>query len=420
MRILISAIACEPGCGSEAKVGWDAIKALSERYKCHVVTHSTYRESINAAQASGEAPSAVFHYHGAPYTWHRHRLAARLQSWRIYTTWQSQLLHVAQQLHKQYNFDLTHHLTYATWRVASPLWKLNIPFVWGPIGGAGRMPAEFRFVLSPTARLFEAARDASTWIASRRTDFLACVQRSAVVIAANEETEAFIRKWRGHRSLMRSPAVFFSEAQIQSLRRSPFRNAEDQRLRIFAGGNIIGSKGLTLALSAVAEAKRQGLRFVYTIAGGGPDIRKLKSMVRRLGLTEDVVFHSGFTGEAYRDTLKVSDVYLMPSFRETAGITMLEAVLSGCYPIVASTSASGEVVRAASGHAIPVTCPAEMISSICEALLWCAQNRQQAKASANAAREWICSHFSEQHYLESLHEAYNQALNSSARKSYPL
>jgi hypothetical protein len=68
MKVLISAIACEPGSGSEAKVGWDAIKALSKHHDCHVITHTVYREFIEKAQASGEASSAVFHYHGQPYT----------------------------------------------------------------------------------------------------------------------------------------------------------------------------------------------------------------------------------------------------------------------------------------------------------------------------------------------------------------
>jgi glycosyltransferase involved in cell wall biosynthesis len=418
MKILISAIACEPGSGSEAKVGWDAIKALSERHQCHVITHSVYRESIEAAQASGEAASATFHYHGALYKWHRNRLLARLQSWRIYMAWQSDLLRVAQELHKQHAFDLAHHLTYATWRVASPLWEMPVPFVWGPIGGAGRMPSGFRSILSPTARLFEAARDASTWIASHRTDFLACVRRSAVVIAANEETEHFIRKYRGTRRLIRLPAVFFSDAQIQSLKRSESGAREVQKLRIFAGGNIIGSKGITLALRALAKAKQQGLCFVYTIAGGGPDVQKLKHVAQQLDLAGDVVFHDGLTGDAYRAALKASDIYLMPSFRETAGITMLEAILAGCYPIVAGTSATGEVVRAAGGHAIALTNTEAMVSDICDALLWCAQNGAESVKSANAAREWICSHFSERHYLEVLREAYIQALKFFWGKSY--
>jgi hypothetical protein len=45
-----------------------------------------------------------------------------------------QSLDVARKLCAQHQFDLAHHVTYSSWRVPSPLWQLDLPFVWGPVG----------------------------------------------------------------------------------------------------------------------------------------------------------------------------------------------------------------------------------------------------------------------------------------------
>jgi len=409
MKVLISAIACEPGSGSEAKVGWDAIKAISKLHDCHVITHSNSRESIENAQSSGEASSVVFHYYGQSYTWKRNRLLARLQSWAIYARWQRELLPIAKALHQRYKYNLTHHLTYATWRVASPLWQLPIPFIWGPIGGAGNMPRQFRSILSPSARAFEKLRDLSNYQASASKAFRDCLRKSKLVLAATEETELFLRAFGTKSIIQRQPAVFFTETQLSALQRTTLDRAGPEKLLIFAGGNLIGSKGLALALRGLGQAKWHGLQFRFTIAGGGPEVHRLKALANRLGLQE-VEFHPGLAGTTYFNALKSNDVYLMPSFRETAGITMLEAVIAGCYPIVANTSASGEIIRSVGGHALPLTNPDDMVFRIADALVWCSRENKKMKAIAASAGSKISRLFSESTYCEAINTAYARVL----------
>jgi hypothetical protein len=191
MRVLLSAISCQPDVGSEPKVGWDAAMAISELHDCHVVTHVAGRKSIEQKQAEGIATRVKFHYFGEEFTWHPSRFIARLQSWLIFRKWQSRLLPFAAELHRQHDFHLTHHITYVTWRVASPLWQLPIPFVWGPIGGTAVIPRNFLGMLSRPAIAFEAARYVSGGLASRSKGFRSCVENAALVVAANEETETF-------------------------------------------------------------------------------------------------------------------------------------------------------------------------------------------------------------------------------------
>src|ERR1700730_8660156 len=168
MKILVSAIACSPILGSEAYVGWSAVQALSRNHELWVIINNLAKEGAQAAVAKGEVPGNIhFIYHGRSREefdktflspGHPNRLIARLGNWLNYLEWNNGLLDLARKLHAQVGFDLIHHLTYATWRVGSPLVELSIPFVWGPISGGENMPLRFMSLLSWESCTFEFMR----------------------------------------------------------------------------------------------------------------------------------------------------------------------------------------------------------------------------------------------------------------------
>jgi glycosyltransferase involved in cell wall biosynthesis len=414
VRVLISAISCRPDLGSEARVGWNAANAIAEGHECHVVTHGEGRAAIEAAQARGEAAGVTFHYLGEPFRWHPNRLVARLQSWLVYRRWQEQLLPLARELHAKHRFDLTHHVTYVTWRVPSPLWRLPVPFIWGPIGGTATLPGAFRGMLSPAARAFEVARDISGAAAVRSGGFRECAQRAALVLAANGETADFLAKFRPQGPIRQLPPVFFTPAQV-----SPLAAAMDRRppaggvLRLVAGGNLEGRKGVRLALRAIASLRGRGPAVHYTFAGSGPELAALRTEAAVLGIAGQVTFHPGFSGAEYVDQLAASDVYLLPSFRETTPITLLEAILAGCYPVVADASGAGEIVRQVGGHAVQATDPDTLVAGLADALRWCDANRPEMRTTAAAASRSVVKLFSRARYNASINSFYAETLDAA-------
>jgi len=415
LKVLLSAIACHPHLGSESKVGWDAARAISEIpavEECHVMTHTVNREAILWPQQAGNCQRVRFHFFGKSFSYHPNRMLARLQSWLIYRKWQADLLSFAERLHREHSFDFAHHVTYVTWRVPSPLWRLPIPFVWGPIGGTASLPRAFFGILSSQSKLFEIARQASGVVASRSKAFLDCAAKSSVVIAANEETEVFLRHFRPTGSIERVSPVFFDAQQIAALRDSP-RTAPSAKtpLRLFAGGNLEGRKGVALALEAIAELKQRGVTVNYTFGGHGPELKSLQSLAQKLGIDDRVEFHHGFHREDYVRRLKESDIYFLPSFRETTPITLLEAALAGCYPVVADNSGAGEIVRRIGGTAVPVHNRAQLVSQLADTLQWCGSHREYCASatreiSANAAEE-----FGREKYVKRINEIYAEAIN---------
>lgn len=411
MKILVCAYACDPYRGSEPGVGWAAVCRIARKHDVYVLTDAHNQDGWDRARKEGIIPAGVrdvrFLRKHRPYL--ENRFLAHLQSWSFYYAFNRVVEAAARDWHQSESFDLCHQVTIAAWRLPSPLWRLPIPFVWGPIGGAGYIPPAFRSMLSPSARGFEFARDMNTRIALSSKAFHDCIRNTAVVFAANEETEELLLPFRHGRTMMRLPIASISCEKAQRFQRTAAA-ARNGPLRLFAGGNMEGRKGVSLALRALAKVAAQGTDFHYTVAGGGPEIPALRKLCTNLGLDGQVEFHPGFRDQAYIDALHRSHVYFLPSFRESTPVTLLEAYLAGCYPIVADTSAQGEIVRLAGGTSIPVESVDSLIDGLARAVIACERRRDGLEDEVKASRDRLITYFDSDRYDLAIEKAYESAM----------
>ena len=414
MKILVSAYACDPYRGSESGVGWAAVCRIARDHEVWVLTDDQNRAGWEQGARDGIIPERVKVQFLRKSRDHcKNRFIARLQDWLRYADFNRKVLAAAHAWHAQVGFEMCHQVTIAAWRMPSPLWRLPIPFVWGPIGGAGWMPPAFRSMLSPKSRFFETLRDWNTWTVQRSKTFHDCIQNTAVVIAANEETEQFLKPFRVSLPLIRLPIVSLSAEKIEKFRKKEITPGIG-KLRLFAGGNIEGRKGVSLALRALADVKARGIDFHYTIAGGGPEIGTLQVLCSSLGLNDKVEFHAGYSGDDYIRALQEADIYFLPSFRESTPVTLMEAYLAGCYPVVADASAQGEIVRLMGGIAVKAESQETMAKGLADALVWCHENRELLADENAVAREKVCSYFSAERYDSILAAAYSSAMGKTS------
>jgi glycosyltransferase involved in cell wall biosynthesis len=410
LRVLVAAYACDPYLGSEAGVGWAALKSISRKHEVFLITGDRNRPGLKRASEEGIMPGNVrIKYISEPHRFHENRMIARLQNWLRYREFIRQVFPIALEWHHSESFDLCHQVTIATWRIPSPLWKMPIPCVWGPVGGAGTIPSVFRPILSPPARFFERIRDIRSMQATHSSGFRQCMENTAVVLAANQETVEHLLPHRGTRPLMKVPIVSLSPGTISLFARTTLPSTSGP-LRCFAGGNMIGSKGLAFALKALKISSTRGVNFHYTIAGFGPEVPAMKILAAQLGISDKVLFHDGYSGQDYIDALRRSDVYLLPSFREGTPVSMLEACLAGCYPVVADVSAPGEIVHLCGGRAAPIDSMDGLIEGLADAIAWCSNHRDALPRLATSIAAKVADHFSSERYETTLEEAYRIAL----------
>lgn len=149
-KILVSAYACSPYRGSEPGMGWNFLRLIADddaREVWAVVEKDEFENPIREYLASHPTEMRNVHFvfiRRTHLNWLR-KIWPPSYYW-TYRSWQKAVYRTAQGLHEKICFDCVHQLNMVGFREPGYLWKLPVPFVWGPIGGLGR--TDWRLVAS--------------------------------------------------------------------------------------------------------------------------------------------------------------------------------------------------------------------------------------------------------------------------------
>jgi glycosyltransferase involved in cell wall biosynthesis len=123
-------------------------------------------------------------------------------------------------------------------------------------------------------------------------------------------------------------------------------------------------------------------------------------------LEKEVIFQDPLRGSAYHQALRDADIYLLPSLRDNAPITLMEAMLAGCVPLVADCGGPAAIVTPACGIIIPVTSSRDAIIALADALLELQADRVRLRNLGESARDRILKCYTMEHYMETTEEIY--------------
>jgi len=119
-----------------------------------------------------------------------------------------------------------------------------------------------------------------------------------------------------------------------------------------------------------------------------------------------VEFAENLNGEAYQRELGRSHVFLLPSLRESAGLTMMEAMLAGGVPVVADGGGPSYIVTDECGYKIPVVNQEQMVAQMADTLIAIDRDRNLMLGKGRAAAARIATNFSENHYRDTINAVY--------------
>lgn len=420
MKILISAIACDPYGGSESLHGWLACRSLADLGELWLLVSADHQAGVEKARSNGLVPENMhFVFIGEANPYLENRMLARMQSWARYMDFSRSILSVARDLHDRHKFDLSHHITYSTWRVGNPLWRLGIPFIWGPISGTEVFPLKkFAQILSSSAKAFEAARVLGGFYSRLNPEVCATSRNAFHIFAAHREAVPHLAKLRGTSQGISVLSYYtFSPETIAAFARSAIPRLENEPLRIFAGGNLEGRKGIAIALEGLALAKKAGVCFTYRVTGRGSELAYLQQLAKQLDLDQEVTLGQGFPREDYVAELHKTDIYLLPSLREGGGLTMMEAMLAGCVPIVADAGGPGTAVADECGFRIAVESPAQMAREIAAAIIRLNGNRNLLEQMGAAAARRIAGQYAHHRFIDEVRAVYDKARSAGQTRA---
>ena len=316
MKVLISAYACEPNKGSEPGVGWNWVRAAASSHEVWVLTRANNRSAVEAALERGPIPSLHFIYLDLPWmlrVWKHGRLRVRV----YYSLWQLEAARVARALHRQHQFDVVHHLTFANLWFPGLVCAARAPFVLGPCSGGQSVPLR----LYPALGLAGSATEVMLRLGKAVSRLNPLVQftwsRASVIVVNNEETRQALPRRHRRKVLLRTNASL--EAQPLEIAK-PARRA-DRPLKAVCAGRLNVFKGVALAIEALCFARCWQL----IVIGAGREESRLRRLSERLNLQERVVFREWLGHRELMDEIGAADALVLPSLKEGASFVAVEA-----------------------------------------------------------------------------------------------
>ncbi|MEM6599803.1 MAG: glycosyltransferase family 4 protein [Verrucomicrobiota bacterium] len=406
-RYLVVAYACEANGQAEAKFGWDWCRQLLKfKEPFTVFISSKNKENLENYIAENDLDIEVVAF-GRNFKFLQSRFFARFQVWVDYTCWCWQLPSKIKPFIRDADQTPTIiHASLSTWRVFPCYSKLNAPLIVGPIGGGEYFPYQFFNILAVRSAFFECIRKAQGYLSQIHLTFSRPYQKASVIFASNQETkEVLINAGIPRKSIHILSSARFSEEDINEKFIPPAKKPDTREgLNIFAGGSLEGRKGVSLAIRALRSCHDKGLRFKYIIGGRGAELKHLEDLRDRLGLNHCIEFHDAFSGSEYIQHLQRAHLYLLPSLRDSAGLTMMEAMLCGAVPIVLDCGGPGMIVSDDAGIKIPVSNSVQVVTDIVSAVSGLYHNEGLFTEFSKAARARIAESFSEEAYSSAIRQ----------------
>jgi glycosyltransferase involved in cell wall biosynthesis len=397
-RVLVSAYACGPGRASEPSVGWNAVSEIARDHDVWVLTSFAHRAEIEAALAR-ESPRLTFVFLDWP-KWLPFIKSTRVGFEFQHYCWQIAAYLKARALHREVRFDLAHHVTVCRYWMPSFLPLLDIPFVWGPVGGGESAPKPFWPGLGFRGALLEVVREVARFIGEHDPVFRRLAKRAALGVATTGETANRMTRV-GVPRLEVCSQVALTESEIATLGTCEPSRALDG-IRFISIGRLMSWKGFHLGLQAFARTQHPDTE--YWIVGAGPAERSLKALVHRLGIADRVLFLGQQPRSEVLRIVQQCDVLVHPSLHESGGAVCAEAMAAGRPVICLDLGGPGLQVTAETGIKIPARTPEQAIRDMAAAMDALSQSPAMRLAMGRAARARVLDRFT----TASLREQFTQ------------
>jgi glycosyltransferase involved in cell wall biosynthesis len=413
LKVLISAYACEPDQGSEPGVGWNFVCQMAGYHELWVITRANNRAAIEAELGPRRNPRLHFVYFDLPpwaLWWKKRKRGLQV----YYYVWQIAIYFVARRLQRRVKFDLVHHLTFGKYWSPSFLSLLPVPFLWGPVGGGESAPKGFRKSFGLRGLLAENLREIGRSLAEYDPFIRITVKRSDCVLTKAPETSARVKKLGARR------VVILGESAISRKELEIFRNEQlpSGVCRFISVANLLHWKGFHLGLQAFAQAQLPSAE--YWIIGDGPELKRLQTLARNLGIAERVIFFGRLPRRDTLQRIQECQVLVHPSLHDSGGWVCLEGMACGLPVVCLDLGGPATQVTAEVGFKISSDSPACAVAEMARAMDQLARDDALRTRMAQAARHHIETSFTWERKAEALNHYYAAVaagLSDSARPS---
>lgn len=386
MKVLYDCFSCSPYYGSDEGIGWMWPYLMRQYHEIWVLVRKDRKEDIERYCVINDIHDIHFVYCDVPdrMNFYYKRLEKGKNGtydFLLYQfLWQFYAYREAKRLHRKVRFDIVHHVCTNDFRFLGFMYKLGIPFIIGPIGGAQNTSDGLKYYVRNHKRE-ETIRELINFCVVRMPSYKKAINKAERIYFSNIETRdyllPYIKDW-GKCELL-TEIAYYGE-----LENTDFLLKNHNEVVFVWAGRMEYRKGLELLMDVLSRLPMDK-EWRVMIYGDGSEKKVIETLCNSLNLQERVVFMGKVPYETLQNAYKGADVFIFPSIRETTGTVILEAMAKGLPVICLNQGGGALLVNEKNGYLISIDEREKCISDFANAMLDCIENPEKIQTlSANA------------------------------------
>ena len=379
MKVLLSAFACDPSKGSEPNHGWHWAIGLAEKgFEVHCFT----REEGKTAIENNTIPANLhFYYHALPLGLEKLYYSSTAGMYLYYLLWQWTFAGKAKRLHKKIGFSIAHHVTWGSTQMGSFLYKIGVPYIFGPAGGGQQAPVNFKKYFLDHWSREEKREKIARLLVKYSPSCKKMLNNAAAVLVVNEETRQLVQSL-GAKNISvvfdsGLPGNFFPETFVP-------KQLQPDQLKLIWVGRFMPRKGILLMLDVMKEL-RDHPGITLTVVGDGEMREIFLATLKQYDLEKTVLWKGSVPFSEVRGYYASHDVFLYTSLRDSGGMQLFEANAFGLPVITNHLHGPGAIVNDETGIRCACDTPEIAIAGLKNAILHVYNNPAAVKAMSVAA-----------------------------------
>lgn len=293
-----------------------------------------------------------------------------------YNIWHRQVYKKAKKLIENENFDLIHFLGPTGYREPGYLNKINLPYIWGPIGGIQNTPKKLIKALPLKNKLFFLIKNSINTIQFRFNSRLKRnLQTADVILTATSENQKLIEDY------YKTPSIYFPENGIvNSSIHAPTHldNLQPNSIiNILWIGSIDTRKSLNILLEALAVIN--STQWNLSVIGDGNKKNEMQKLSKHLGVDAQISWKGKIARQEVLNLLSKSHIHVVTSLGEGTPTTLWEAMSNGIPTISLDHCGMHDVICEKCGIKIPIQSHNQVVKDIGFQLNRLIKNPQEIK-----------------------------------------
>lgn len=334
MNILVMAYAISPYRGSEYAVAWNYVMRMSKKNNLTVL-YGTSDEHIGETDTIDKYLKEHT-VKNVRFIAVQPNILTNLLNWPnrnglfVYTfyyafaVWQRTAYNVAKEIIKTEHFDLVHNVGPIGYREPGYLWKMGLPYIWGPVGGANNAPLQLMKHMPLIGRMKQTFRNVANIIQFHTKHRLKLALKATdVLLTATSENQRKFKK------VYHKDSIYFPENCITgeiTLDESKFDNPS--KYNIIVIGTLDSRKSIGIFLESLLQVYNRDMLHV-DIVGDGPLRDNLQRFAKENGLDKLITWYGQLPRVKAVKVFNSAHLHVITSVSEGNPTTIWEAMSYG-------------------------------------------------------------------------------------------